>query len=366
MKTIRKEITLQTETVIHVRRGKPSKERPMMKRIGIAAAAFVLCIAATQWAMRGRHEPTGNTGFLGTELAGVEGTAGNAASVAVRGEHPGGATGELGGDQYGVRGSSNTTGVVGFSGVGTGVIGNGIVGVRGYGINAYGVYGEATGDASVGVYGAGATGMRGVSFLGVGVSGSGANGVQGISTDGFGVIGQTSSGTAVYGRLDPGGTGHAGWFEGRAHVNGLLTKSAGAFRIDHPLDPSRKYLSHSFVESPDMKNIYDGVITLGADGTAVVELPDWFGALNTDFRYQLTCIGEHAPVYVADEIADNRFRIAGGYADMKVSWQVTGTRNDPFANAHRIAVEEMKPPRESGRFLHPELYGQSRANAIGK
>jgi hypothetical protein len=44
------------------------------------------------------------------------------------------------------------------------------------------------------------------------------------------------------------------------------------FRIDHPLDPANKYLNHSAVESPDMKNIYDGVVTLDADGEAVVEL----------------------------------------------------------------------------------------------
>jgi len=37
-------------------------------------------------------------------------------------------------------------------------------------------------------------------------------------------------------------------FQGDLHVNGFLSKSGGAFRIDNPLDPLHKYLSHSFVE----------------------------------------------------------------------------------------------------------------------
>ncbi|PKO17907.1 MAG: hypothetical protein CVU38_21650 [Chloroflexi bacterium HGW-Chloroflexi-1] len=91
-----------------------------------------------------------------------------------------------------------------------------------------------------------------------------------------------------------------------------------------------------------MKNIYDGMATLDANGEAVVNLPAWFGALNRDFRYQLTCIGGFAPVYIAEEIQDNQFKIAGGKPDMKVSWQVTGIRQDAYAEQHRIPVEEDK------------------------
>ena len=126
-------------------------------------------------------------------------------------------------------------------------------------------------------------------------------------------------------------------------VNGTLIKSAGAFRIDHPLDPGNKNLSHSFVESPDMKNIYDGVAVFDGAGEAIVTLPDWFEALNEDFRYQLTPMGAAFVPYIADEIAGNQFRIAGGVSGRKVSWQVTGIRHDAFANANRIQVEEMKP-----------------------
>jgi hypothetical protein len=38
-------------------------------------------------------------------------------------------------------------------------------------------------------------------------------------------------------------------------VDGTVSKGGGSFRIDHPLDAANKYLSHSFVESPDMMNI---------------------------------------------------------------------------------------------------------------
>ena len=90
-----------------------------------------------------------------------------------------------------------------------------------------------------------------------------------------------------------------------------------------------------------------------------MQLPDWFEALNRDFRYQLTPIGAPAPnLYVAQEIQDNRFQIAGGKPDLKVSWQVTGIRHDPYAEAYRIPVEEMKPEGERGTYLHPEAWGQ--------
>jgi hypothetical protein len=165
----------------------------------------------------------------------------------------------------------------------------------------------------------------------------------------------------VYGILPSphGANAYAGVFDGNVEVNGTLSKSGGSFKIDHPLDPANKYLFHSFVESPDMKNIYDGVTVLDGSGEAVIKLPDWFTALNRDFRYQLTALGSPGPnLYIAEEISGNQFRIAGGGAGMKVSWQVTGIRQDAYANAYRIPVEEAKPAREVGMYRHPELYGQ--------
>jgi hypothetical protein len=161
-------------------------------------------------------------------------------------------------------------------------------------------------------------------------------------TNGIGVLGQ--------------GT-WAGIFQGNVDVQGSLSKSSGTFKIDHPLDPANKYLYHSFVESPDMMNIYNGNVTLNGSGEGWVELPEWFGALNDDYRYQLTCVGGFAPVYVADKVQNNRFRIAGGTSGLEVSWQVTGIRKDPYAEQHRIQVEMEKPTGERGKYLHPEAYG---------
>ena len=123
----------------------------------------------------------------------------------------------------------------------------------------------------------------------------------------------------------------------------FISKGGGSFKIDDPLDPANKTLSHSFVESPDMMNIYNGIAELNSRGEAWVRLPDYFQALNQDFRYELTSLGQSQPrLYVAQEVMNNRFRIAGGRPRGKVSWQVTGIRHDPFANKHRVVVEEKK------------------------
>jgi hypothetical protein len=76
-----------------------------------------------------------------------------------------------------------------------------------------------------------------------------------------------------------------------------------------------------------------------------------------DFRYQLTSIGAFMPVYIAEKIAHGRFRIAGGAPGKEVSWQVTGVRQDPFARAHPLQVEEEKNEEVRGFYQHPELYG---------
>jgi hypothetical protein len=153
--------------------------------------------------------------------------------------------------------------------------------------------------------------------------------------------------------------GYAGFFVGRVNVTGTLSKGGGSFKIDHPLDPENKYLYHSFVESPDMMNIYNGNVTTDAEGFATVTLPEWFEALNRDFRYQLTVIGRFAQAIVAREVEDNRFTIQTSVPGVKVSWQVTGIRHDAFAEKHRIPVEEDKAPDERGTYLYPTEQGRS-------
>ncbi len=206
-------------------------------------------------------------------------------------------------------------------------------------------------------------------------------GVAGTSSSSIGVLGTSQTSIGVAGSIPAGSKGaavvgyasastYAGLFSGfvavsgNLAVTGTLQKGAGSFKIDDPLDPGNKYLSHSFVESPDMMNIYNGIVALDAKGEASVQMPKWFEALNRDFRYQLTGIGASSPVYISQEMVGNRFKIGGGKPGMKVSWQVTGIRHDVYANAHRIPVEENKPVAERGHYLHPELYGQSPLKSV--
>ena len=143
---------------------------------------------------------------------------------------------------------------------------------------------------------------------------------------------------------------------GDLNITGMITKGSGTFKIDHPSDPYNKYLSHSFVESPDMMNVYNGNVILGSDGSADITLPDYFDSLNKDCRYQLTAIGGFAPVYIENEIKNNQFSIAGGEAGMKISWQVTGIRKDLYSEYHRIEVEADKHEDKKGTLMHPEAY----------
>jgi hypothetical protein len=173
------------------------------------------------------------------------------------------------------------------------------------------------------------------------------------SAGGFGLFGYGISGYSW-----------AGWFQGDVNVTGNLSKSGGSFKIDDPLDPANKYLYHSFVESPDMKDMYDGTATTDAAGNATIQLPKWFQALNRSFRYQLTPIGQFAQAIVATEVENNQFTIKTDKPYVKVSWQVTGTRHDAWANAHRIPVEVEKPRDERGYYIHPELFGQGQDKNI--
>jgi hypothetical protein len=147
---------------------------------------------------------------------------------------------------------------------------------------------------------------------------------------------------------------------GDVDVVGSLSKGGGSFKIDHPLDPQNKLLYHSFVESPDMMNIYNGNVVTGADGRATIQLPDYFEALNQEFRYQLTVIGEEVPdvhfVRVTREVEGNTFSIKSTPGNLKVSWQVTGIRHDAWARKNRIPNTVDKAGDQRGKLIHPEAF----------
>ena len=301
--------------------------------------------------------------------------------------------GFLGTDKHGVQGESDV------------VDGRGVIGTADK-VGGIGVFGQS--ELNVGVQGQGADGVRGmtVSDTGAGVLGAykqggkdstkdprdgqtrgmlgtNVNGVQGESKieGGKGVAGKASVGAnaaAIYGESTD---GFAGFFRGKVTITerlligridakevyaaiGLIGGLGKMFKIDHPLDPENKFLVHSSIEGQERRNMYEGVVTLDSTGSAWVTLPDWFEVLNTDFRYQLTCIGGFAGVYIATEIRGNRFQIAGGTAGLKVCWQVTGTRQDALAKAHPFQVEQEKTPEERGKYLNPVEHGLSEARGI--
>jgi hypothetical protein len=188
-------------------------------------------------------------------------------------------------------------------------------------------------------------------------------GVTASSTSGPAVNASSANGNAVVADCPAGGTAvEASSFDGiavRGHaghvVNGVVTQGGAMFRTDHPLDPENRFLSHSAVESPQMKNVYDGTVNLDAEGKATVTLPEWFDAFNESFRYQLTPVGAAAPsLHVSRKLSGNSFAVAGGDPGLEVSWQVTGVRCDAWARANRVAEEDDKAPEERG--LHwPKL-----------
>ena len=148
-------------------------------------------------------------------------------------------------------------------------------------------------------------------------------------------------------------------------VNGTLTKGGGSFLIDHPLDPANQYLSHSFVESPDMMNIYNGNIITDLNGEATIQLPDYFTTLNKDYRYQLTVIRSPSNAYVLEEVIGNQFKIKTASSNVKVSWMVTGIRQDNWANKNRIPNAVPKEGNAQGKYLHPEAFGLPSNMRIG-
>jgi hypothetical protein len=47
-----------------------------------------------------------------------------------------------------------------------------------------------------------------------------------------------------------------------------------------------------------------------------------------------------------------------------VSWQVTGVRQDAWANTNRIVPVVEKNEREKGKYLNPEVFGKDQSFAI--
>lgn len=306
----------------------------------------------------GYYEGTGNG-------VGVYGAVSSAASVGISGVFGYNARTNGG---FGVKGQG-LAGVVG-EGVVPGTPGFGVYGLTGLGI---GVQGETDDRAFYGVSGLNyaSTGTG----TGIGVMGDGNTGVWGQTTDGegYGVFGLNASTGITYNNIGVRGEGYVGIY-GKTDdlANGFGVYSEGSFAatgtksfmIDHPSDPANKMLKHYCMESPEVLNLYRGNIVLDQNGEAVVSLPDYFESINTNFSYNLTPIGAAVNLYIKEKINNGQFKIAGGNPNMEVSWTVYAERNDEFVkqypNSKAVEVEK----RQKGKYIHPELYGQPKENAM--
>ena len=286
----------------------------------------------------------GETSYNTYQGAAVYGLA-DSAAIGVIGSSSGGNGGEFFGGAS--SGGLGQYGIYALGGSSTGNQENGGYGVFGYG-------GEANGDASYGGHGGYFKG--GDSTY---VGGFGGYFIGGDSS----VIGQGGYGIFVTGGNGSNGSGpdegFSAVFQQNISVNGTTFNSAQNIKIDHPADPANKSLVHAAVASSEQMNLYSGNVTTDDLGVATVTLPTWFQDLNTDFRYQLTVVGgRFAQAIVSKEIAGNQFTISTNASGVKVSWQVTAVRQDAYAKAHPLVVEQVKGPRERGFYQHPELYGQ--------
>ena len=257
--------------------------------------------------------------------------------------------------------SSGAAGVFGTSPAGYGVVG---LHQNAAGTTP-GVFGEtnSTSASAVGVLGQvnpaaagpGSAAVRGVN-KGTGSWGVGVWGSQG--GKGYGVYGSSPFGYGVVGAA--GTKGFAGYFFGNVYVSGRLSKAAGGFEIDHPLDPAHKFLQHSFVESPDMKDVYDGIATTNAKGFAVVKLPNYFQALNrtsaTSSRRSAAC--RRWPWRRRSRTTGSRSRARSPIRASPGRSPASGTTG---MRTRTGSSRQEKPRPSQGKYLHPELYGQPKS-----
>jgi hypothetical protein len=238
-----------------------------------------------------------------------------------------------------------------------------------------GVYGEASATTGInwGVYGLSRSASgTGVAGLAIATSGTNYGGwFESNSNTGFGVHAWAKATSGVnYGikAITSSAAGWAGYFEGRVFVNGAFSASGTkAFQIDHPLTPETHYLNHFCAEGPEPYNLYRGNVTTDAQGYAVVQLPDYFEAVNRDPTYHLTVIDSSDDFILAKvvrEIQNNRFVIRTSKPFVKVSWEVKAIRNDLWVQRYGYQTEQEKEDNLKGKYLNPELYGQPKERGV--
>lgn len=112
--------------------------------------------------------------------------------------------------------------------------------------------------------------------------------------------------------------------------------------------------------------MYRGTEIFDGSGRAVVNLPNYYDAININPSYQLTPVGAAMPnLYIEQEVTNGRFIVAGGVPGKKVSWQLTAERNDPYMQKYpQKRIMETDKGNDRGKYLMPELYGKSRESSL--
>jgi hypothetical protein len=153
---------------------------------------------------------------------------------------------------------------------------------------------------------------------------------------------------------------------GKVWVNGDFTAlGVKLFTMDHPLDPENKTLAHAAIESNEVMNLYSGNVTTDANGKVTVTLPDYFEAINKDFRYQLTVLGgTFAQAIISKEISNNKFEIATNQPNVKVSWEVKGVRNDARMKMNPFVAEQQKTGAQRGKYIDPKSHNQPESKSV--
>ena len=172
---------------------------------------------------------------------------------------------------------------------------------------------QGSSDDGTGVRGdsANRVGVRGRSFHGDGVYGSCHNQPNGANTTGNGIHGSAPGPSSNNGSTGP----FAGFFDNDVKIIGRLY--VGNALVAHPLAMQTSQI------------VAAGLVDLGGNGEAVVELPGGLADLHTNFTYQLTAIGGPAPnLHVAQEIRGDSFKIGGGTGNLTVSWHVGAEAKD--------------------------------------
>ena len=131
------------------------------------------------------------------------------------------------------------------------------------------------------------------------------------------------------GKISCPGTIISNWANIGLAVTAILMSVVKYFRIDHPLDPQNKNLTHGCLEGPEHGVYYRGNGTL-VNGTATITLPTYYNALtmNNTYTVMLTSKGNTTFDLSYDSFNETAFIVYGSVQTGEFDWLVQATRGD--------------------------------------